>query len=118
MTVVKWSPSVKVVLPVLEPCEGAFEDTASTADLEDGDGDGDGVSTKVIDVVVTITDVPTMLVSVTTWVEVEGLGAVEAFCTSDSSTGHIVVDTAMISVVTDPNRAGQFVTSGAQDVTV
>lgn len=33
-------------------------------------------------------------------------------------TGHTVVYSAMVSVVTWPNLAGQFVTSGAQDVMV
>lgn len=38
--------------------------------------------------------------------------------TATEETGQIVVETAMISVVTLPIWAGQFVTVGAQEVTV
>lgn len=35
-----------------------------------------------------------------------------------ASTGHIVVDNIIVSVVTEPRTAGQFVTVGAHEVMV
>lgn len=81
------------------------------------------VSMNVMVVVTTVTESLIVLVSVTS-VEVYGpvLAEVTNVAPSEfvvgSDTGHTVVEMDMISVVTEPNCAGQFVTSGAQDVTV
>lgn len=73
---------------------------------------GAGVSMKLIVDVITITEPLTVLLNVK---------AVVVYCdaagTVASATGQTVVDTATVSVTTEP-FAGQLVTPGEQDVTV